>query len=46
MTDALPWASKHGAMNRTTGPEPAAGWARGAICWPQTFAGGRAGAAG
>ena len=46
MTDAFPWASKHGAMNRTTGAEPAAGCARGAICWPQTLAGGRAGAAG
>ena len=33
-----------GAMKRTTGAEPAGGWARGAICWPQTLAGGRAAA--
>ena len=46
MTDWFPWASKHGAINRTTGPDPAGGWARGAICWPHTLAAGRVGAAG
>src|SRR3982751_5905641 len=37
MSDVLPWASKHGAMNRTTGPELAGGDTRGvATSWPQT----------
>src|SRR5262245_8884229 len=37
MSDVLPWASKHGAMNKTTGPDVAGGIARGALtCCPHT----------
>src|SRR5438094_8188399 len=40
MTVWLPWASKHGAIKKTTGPDPAGGNdAGGGMGWPQMVVG-------